>query len=143
MSATITLQSTKSSILNITVIEDDCDDSTFLAEAFNEVSPQHTVLCFKTAERLFTYLDALPDHELPCLIITDLNIPIVNGFAILAMLTENERYMSIPKVVYSHSSNPRDKEASIAAGALLYIKKPNTIAEIRENAREMLSYCRG
>src|SRR5215207_2368110 len=76
------------------------------------------------------------------LIVTDLNIPIINGIAILNMLNENPRYADIPKVVYSHSSNPRDKEDSIAAGALIYIKKPNTIVEIQKNAREMLSYCK-
>ena len=139
---TIVSKNIKLSIFKITIIEDDCDDSDFLSEAFNEVSPKHTVLCFQSAEKLFNYLNSLADNDLPCLIVTDLNIPIINGIAILNMLNENPRYADIPKVVYSHSSNPRDKEDSIAAGALIYIKKPNTIVEIQKNAREMLSYCK-
>jgi CheY-like chemotaxis protein len=128
--------------LNIVVIEDDYDDSELLTEAFSELSSTSKITCVKSAELLFTYLDALPDTSLPDLLITDLNIPIINGIAILNMLNENPRYAGIPKIVYSNSSNPADERSSISAGALIYIKKPNTIAAIKENAKEMLGYCK-
>ncbi|HEU4471619.1 MAG TPA: response regulator [Flavisolibacter sp.] len=126
----------------VLLIEDDCDDADFLVEAFHELSPRHEVVCFTGADKLFSYLNSLSADALPCLIITDLNIPVINGIAILNMLTEDKRYTSIPKIVYSHSSNPHDKESSFSAGALTYIKKPNTIAAIKENVKDMLGFCR-
>lgn len=126
----------------IIIIEDDCDDADLLKEAFKEVSPKHSTICFDTAEKLFIHLDTLAQKELPCLIVIDINIPLINGIAILGMLQANERYASIPRLIYSHSSNPRDRQASFAGGALTYIRKPNSMAEIRENAIEMLSYCK-
>lgn len=126
----------------IIIVEDDCDDADFLMEAFKEVSPKHITICFSSAKELFVHLDALTSKELPCLIVIDVNIPLINGIAILDMLQANERYASIPRLVYSHSSNPRDRQDSFAAGALTYISKPNSMAAIRENAMEMLSYCK-
>lgn len=144
MSSTLTADDLRpeQTVLRITIIEDDCDDSEFLKEAFQELSPHHRIHCFKTADAFFSHLNHLPTDELPGLIITDLNIPVINGITILQTLSQDHRYAAIPKVVYSHSSNPKDLQDSLAAGALIYLKKPNTIAEIRENAREMLSYCR-
>ncbi len=126
----------------IIIIEDDCDDADFLMEAFKEVSPGYITICFSSAKNLFIHLDTLTQKELPCLIVIDVNIPLINGIAILDMLQANERYAFIPKLVYSHSSNPRDRQDSFTAGALTYIRKPNSMAEIRENAIEMLSYCK-
>ena len=126
----------------IIIIEDDCDDADFLMEAFKEVSPRHITICFSSAKNLFIHLDTLGQKELPCLIVIDVNIPLINGIAILDMLQVNERYVSIPRLVYSHSSNPRDRQDSFAAGALTYISKPNSMTEIRENVVEMLSYCK-
>src|SRR4051794_28697711 len=82
--------------LNIVVIEDDYDDSELLTEAFSELSSTNKVTCVKSAELLFSHLDALPDQDLPHLLVTDLNIPIINGIAILNMLNENPRYTGIP-----------------------------------------------
>jgi two-component system, chemotaxis family, chemotaxis protein CheY len=126
----------------IIIIEDDCDDADFLTQAFNEVSPGHVTICFTSAEKLFVHLDTLGQKEFPCLIVIDVNIPLINGIAILDMLQTNERYASIPRLVYSHSSNPRDRQDSFAAGALTYINKSNSMAEIRKNVVEMLSYCK-
>ena len=126
----------------IIIIEDDCDDADLLMEAFKEVSPKHTIICFNSAEKLLIHLYTLAQTELPCLIVIDINIPLINGIVILGMLQANERYAPIPRLVYSHSSNPRDRQESRAAGALTYIRKPNSMAEIRENAMEMLSYCK-
>ena len=41
-------------VLRITIIEDDCDDSEFLKEAFQELSPHHRIHCFKTADAFFS-----------------------------------------------------------------------------------------
>ena len=122
----------------IIIIEDDCDDADFLMEAFKEVSPGHSTICFSSAKNLFIHLDCLEQKELPCLIVIDVNIPLINGIAILDMLQANERYVSIPRLVYSHSSNPRDRQDAFAAGALAYISKPNSMTAIRENVVEIL-----
>ena len=123
------------------LVEDDCDDAELLVEAFRELSPSYTVVCLNSADQLFSRLNAALPEDMPCLIITDLNIPIVNGISILNQLARHERYSSIPRIVYSHSSNPQDQQSSFNAGARIYLRKPNTIAEIRRNVLQMLEYC--
>src|SRR5215216_5141446 len=88
----------KKNVGNIVLIEDDVDDFDLLAEAFREVSPKHSLICLTSADKLFAYLHSIPEEDLPCLFITDLNISIINGIAILNMLTENKRYAHIPKI---------------------------------------------
>jgi DNA-binding response OmpR family regulator len=72
-------------------------------------------------------LDYLGDRseELPCLIITDLNIPGMNGFEFLKALKSDDTLMAIPVVILSGSLKEDDVAESRKLGAADYIVKPD------------------
>ena len=85
------------------------------------------------------FLEELPDHSLPCLIILDYNLPEIHGDKLLEMLSRNTRYEKIPKVVWSTSNASACRQICMQLGATAYFVKPSTIQDIDALAKEMLS----
>lgn len=80
------------------------------------------------------------DYSLPGLIILDLNLPGTDGREVLATIKQSEILKTIPVVVLSTSSNPKDIAACYQAGANSYLVKPLKIDELRESVQVMLNY---
>ena len=74
----------------------------------------HTAINGKKAAR---YLEELADTALPCLIIVDYNLPEVDGAQLLEILSLNERFKTIPIVVWSTSNSPHYKQICLSRGA--------------------------
>ena len=85
------------------------------------------------------HITGLEDIQLPDLIILDYNIPEINGSEILEQLKKDERYSSIPKIVWSTSDLQQYRDECARRGARLYVKKPNTFLQVVEMARNLLS----
>ena len=60
-------------------------------------------------------------------VVLDVNVPILSGFEILAILKGNSRLRSIPVVVWSGSSNEKDIERAFNEGACAYILKDSNL----------------
>jgi len=71
-------------------------------------------------------LDHLGDESnaRPCLILLDLNMPIMNGIEFLQVIKQHPEWRRIPVVVLTTSAEPFDVEASYALGVNSYIQKP-------------------
>jgi two-component system, cell cycle response regulator DivK len=66
----------------------------------------------------------LARHRSPDLILSDILLPGLDGFGILAALMKEERLAEIPVVAVTASAMAGDREAIIAAGFDDYISKP-------------------
>ena len=64
------------------------------------------------------------DRVLPSLVLLDLNLPIMDGRQVLAAMEEDAALRSIPVVVMTSSSDPRDILRAYAAGANCFVTKP-------------------
>jgi signal transduction histidine kinase/CheY-like chemotaxis protein len=62
--------------------------------------------------------------ENPDLVITDLAMPIMNGFEFLKHLRQNPAYQTLPVIVSSASVFDLDQDQSIAAGGNTFLPKP-------------------
>ncbi len=58
------------------------------------------------------------------LIITDLNMPNMDGFELIKVIRENPEYDETPVIILSSLSNNEDIERGINAGANSYLVKP-------------------
>ncbi len=58
------------------------------------------------------------------LIITDLNMPNVDGYEFISTLRRNNRYQKIPIIILSSEEEDDDKKRGIEAGASSYLVKP-------------------
>lgn len=58
------------------------------------------------------------------LVITDLNMPNVDGFEFIKSLRELEAYKAIPIIILSSLSSPEDVSRGMSLGANSYVNKP-------------------
>lgn len=124
----------------ILLAEDDEDDQDLIKLAFQKINPEHVLTIVNNGKEL---LDALLSHaHLPCLIILDLNMPVLDGIQTLEALNENPRFKSIPKVILTTSDSDESKDRCYSKGALDYFIKPSRMVEIVTTVEKIIEYCK-
>jgi two-component system, chemotaxis family, chemotaxis protein CheY len=71
----------------------------------------------------FEALKSLPMQHFD-LIITDINMPDINGLELIGYVKSNPAYSSIPLVIVSTEKSEEDKKRGLALGASGYVVKP-------------------
>ncbi len=127
--------------LTILFAEDDLDDYSFVEQAFKEIAPEYNILPAKDGKETIEILDHLKDTDLPQLIVLDYNMPRLDGLQTLHSLELTDRYKNIPKVIYSNGNYYKQIKDCLSAGALAFLQKGNSLEEIRNDIKQMLSYC--
>ena len=77
----------------------------------------------------FEALKALPTRRFD-LIITDINMPDINGLELIGFVKSNPAYQSIPLVIVSTEKTEEDVKRGMALGAAGYVVKPFTKADL-------------
>ncbi len=72
------------------------------------------------------------------LIITDINMPDVNGLELIHFIRRSEQYRATPLVIISTQATPRDVERGRKLGADEYVPKPFTPEELRGACEKLL-----
>jgi DNA-binding response OmpR family regulator len=121
--------------------EDDIDDQELLKEIFASVDGSFKLLFANTGEQVLSELSKLSDEQLPCLIVLDYNMPILNGADILKELNNESRFAGIPRIIWSTSGSETYKNICLDLGAADYIIKPSNLKEMAGIVRYMLSVC--
>ncbi len=67
-------------------------------------------------------LSAMPDGV--DLIITDLNMPNVDGYEFIKTVRENQQYRQLPIIILSSEEEEKDKKLGDEVGATSYLVKP-------------------
>jgi CheY-like chemotaxis protein len=121
------------------VIEDSNEDFEALCRIIDQVSNFSLDVhrCVDGDEAL-DWLNQAPSN--PDLIILDLNLPGTDGREILVTIKQTKKLRSIPIVVLSTSSNPKDIEACYQSGVNSYMLKPMDINCLKDSLRVMLDY---
>src|SRR4029450_1534179 len=60
------------------------------------------------------------------LVITDINMPDINGLELVQFIRKSDRHRSLPVVLISTQSSDRDRQRGLALGANAYLAKPFT-----------------
>jgi two-component system, chemotaxis family, chemotaxis protein CheY len=77
-------------------------------------------------------------HEWVDIILTDINMPVMNGEEFVQKLTAHESFHSIPVLVVSTDRTEDRVRQMIALGAQGYVKKPFQPEELREELEKAL-----
>ena len=78
----------------------------------------------------FEALRILPREKVD-LVITDINMPDINGLELVSFVKNNPNYRSIPLFIISTEGRDRDKEKGLALGADAYLVKPFAPEELQ------------
>jgi len=85
----------------------------------------------------FDALKALPSHHFD-LIITDINMPDINGLELISFVKGHPQYKDIPLIVVSTEKSEEDKRRGLALGASGYIVKPFRGNELQDLIKKVL-----
>ena len=121
-------------ITSILLIDDDPDDCDVFKTALTDVSSAIHLDCLHTSELLQETLE----QHLPDVIFLDINMPMVDGFACLKQLQDNQRYSRIPIIMYSSSLSQKEVNAAYGYGASLFFRKPTRYADLLDSLRSIL-----
>ena len=85
----------------------------------------------------FEALRALPRASFD-LIVTDINMPDINGLELVSFVKSNPATESIPLVIVSTERSERDLERGVSLGADAYVVKPFDPEDLRAIVGELL-----
>lgn len=80
------------------------------------------------------------DRLHPDLVILDLNLPGTDGREVLAVIKTNPHLKTIPVVILTTSSNPKDIQTCYQSGVNSYLLKPMKIDQLRSLVRILIDY---
>jgi two-component system chemotaxis response regulator CheY len=72
------------------------------------------------------------------LVITDINMPDINGLELISFMRKNEAHKDTPVLIISTASSERDRERGMQLGASGYLVKPFTAEVLVQHALEQI-----
>ncbi len=72
------------------------------------------------------------------IIITDINMPIMDGLKLVKRVRMDERHKDVPVIVITTEGSTEDRERAMALGASAYITKPIQAPQVIAKVKELL-----
>jgi CheY-like chemotaxis protein len=123
---------------SILIVEDDEDDIFILKEGFDDIGFK-SIIFYTNAATAFDYLNSIDEASLPSIIVTDFNLPAVDGFGFVKFLKSNERLSNIPVVILTTSMSEINKKLFFDEGVAQVIIKPNAFDEYKKVADVLIN----
>ncbi|HZH36333.1 MAG TPA: response regulator [Flavisolibacter sp.] len=121
--------------------DDDQDDIELVEEAFRQFSNNVEVITFQNGSQALSYLNNLTEEDpLPCLIILDINMPVLNGKEVLVRVRQLDKFEMIPVVLFTTSSMPVDKSFAEHYNAG-FVTKPLGFEQMEIITRQFIDHC--
>ncbi|MDH5475914.1 MAG: response regulator [Cyclobacteriaceae bacterium] len=108
---------------SILLVEDDTLDAMTVKRALNDINVKNELVHVKNGEQAIEYLES-NTNNLPCIILLDLNMPIMNGREFLKERLKYDKFVTIPVVVLTTSKDDEDKLESFRLSISGYMAKP-------------------
>jgi len=129
----------KTSNRPILLVEDDQVDIMTTKRALKEIHVSNPLVSKEDGEQALAYLhDA--GGEKPCIILLDLNMPVMNGIEFLQVIKHDDQLKRIPVIVLTTSEEQQDKINSFNFGVAGYMAKPVDYRQFVEVMRSIDIY---
>jgi CheY-like chemotaxis protein len=124
----------------IVVIEDDIDDQDVLKEVFQELNYPNQVLFFGDGETALEHLKSTTEQ--PFLIISDINLPKLDGFKLRDKIHNNEqlKLKCIPYLFFTTSIDQRSVIDAYSKSIQGFFTKPVNYLELLRVMRNIIEY---
>lgn len=123
----------------ILLIEDDSVDAMTVRRALRELHVGNPLEHMENGEEGLFYLQD-GSRERPCLILLDLNMPVMNGIEFLQAVKNLPEIKCIPVVALTTSDEQEDKVESFELGVAGYMRKPVEYQQFVEIIRTIDAY---
>lgn len=121
------------------LVEDDQVDVMTVKRALKEINVVNPVVNLENGEEALAYLRD-PENDRPCIILLDLNMPIMNGLEFLKVIKSDEGLRRFPVIVLTTSEEQHDKLNSFNLGVAGYMAKPVDYRQFVEVMRSIDLY---
>lgn len=124
----------------IIVIEDDIDDQDVLVEIFKHLGYPNEIIYFADGNEALDFLNNTDVH--PFLILSDINMPKINGFELRNKVFTNEQLQSkcIPYLFFTTAADKRSVIQAYSLSVQGFFKKPDSIAALENTIRKIVDY---
>lgn len=114
-------------VTRVLVVEDSSAMRSLIATTVEEIRGIEVV----EAGNGFDALRILPQQRID-LIITDINMPDINGLEIVHFVKSNPNYHKIPVIIVTTERGEEDRKKGLSLGASEYITKPFNPEDLRQ-----------
>jgi len=121
------------------IIEDDQVDVMTIRRALKEIHVANPVVHVENGEEGLAYLRD-PGREKPCIILLDLNMPVMSGLEFLQIIKHDDYLRRFPVIVLTTSEEQQDKLNSFNLGVAGYMAKPVDYRQFVEVMRSINLY---
>lgn len=125
--------------LRIMLVEDDITDAELLQDCIKQVNADIKTHVFNSPDLAENYLRNA-HHDLPDLVLLDLNLPNHSGFQLLRAIKSSKNFLHIPVIIWSGSLNYSDLKKSYAYGATAYMCKSYDINDLLSSVRKLIDF---
>lgn len=129
-------------VIDVIVAEDSEADYLLIGEALRTAGLDCRLLHAENGEQALRLIERIGQDLAPALIIIDINLPRYSGHELLARIRARPALAGLPVAVLSGSLNPGDRDAALAQGADLFIRKSSDLEEFLHSGvliRELLA----
>lgn len=122
--------------------EDDPDDKELFCETVSKIDQTVHLIHAENGIQLLELLRSLTrEGKRPCLIVMDVNMPIMDGREALARIRSNKLWAKIPVCIYS-TSPPHIFDDLAANYEAVIVRKPDNMEDIIATVKFLLSHCK-
>ena len=122
----------------ILVVEDSVSMRSFVRNALESDSRSSVGLEVVEASSGFEALRLLPRGPYD-LVITDINMPDINGLELISFIRKSELHKKTPVLIISTQSSERDRARGLSLGANGYLLKPFTPEALQQEVWRVLA----
>jgi CheY-like chemotaxis protein len=122
--------------------DDDVDDLQMMREILQKSDIDFDIIEVRNGKEALQHLQIARDNaSLPCLIILDINMPVMDGKETLSIIKQNRELKDIPVVIFTTSQSEMDKLFCERLGSEM-ITKPPTFKKLEDTVTRLLSFCK-
>ncbi len=118
----------------VLVVDDSSTTRALIVSTIEEMEGFETI----EAPNGFEALKRIPQQPLD-LIVTDINMPDLNGLEIVHFVKHHPDYRSIPMIIVSTEGSDEDVKRGLDLGAAAYVKKPFEPEHLKSTIRRVVN----